>query len=238
MSPRFLRAMRLAAITGAACAAVAGLAACGGDGMSQADIERKVDAASVGEENVGGTSTASDLAREQAQKDADQRAAAEAVKRREELERIQREQKAEAEKVMSGDVAESADSLAEQRFRARLAGVCDGAQERISKVAKAAEKATKTKDPDELLEAAKEYSASLNDFTAALKALDPPAAQQALFAAWLHTIDGLANSIRLQLVSIADQDEYQRLQQKTAKLTTRFLTQTAQLGVTCLTVTS
>ncbi len=214
-----------------------GLAACGG-GATQSEIEKKIDAASVGEENVAAGATASELAQEQADKDADARAAREALERRKELERIQAEQKAEAEKVMTGDVEpDTGLDLEQQRFRARLAGVCDGAQSRITKVSKQAEKAQKGKDPEELLKVAQEYNDALNDFIIALKQVDPPAAEQKLYTSWLGTIDDLANNIRLQIVSSADAKESARLQKKTEALTTTFVTQTAQLGVMCLSVT-
>lgn len=237
MSPVTSRVLRPLLVGVLALGMTTTVAACGG-GMSQSDIEKKIDAASVGEENVADGATASELAQEQVDKDADARAAEEARQRRKELEAIEREQKAEAEKVMTGDV-ESDDpvTIEEQRFRARLAGVCDGAQSRITKVSKAAEAATKAKDPEDLLKVAQDYNDALNDFITALKQVDPPASQQALYTSWLGTIDDLANNIRLQLVSVADQTEYARLQKKTESLTLKFVTQTAQLGVTCLSVT-
>jgi hypothetical protein len=214
------------------------LAACGGAGMSQSDIEKKIDAASVGEEKVADGASASELAQEQVNKDADAQAAADARARRKELADIEAAQKAEAQKVMSGDVpSDDPVSLDEQRFRARLAGVCEGAQSRITKVSKAAEAATKAKDPQDLLKVAQDYNDALNDFIRALKQVDAPASQQALYRSWLGTIDELASNIRLQLVSVADQTEYARLQKKTESLTLKFVTQTAQLGVTCLSVT-
>ena len=237
ISPVTLRDLRPLLLVVLALSSTVGLAACGG-GMSQSDIEKKVDAASIGDENVtDGPVSASSLAQDQANKDADQQAAADAVKRRKELDSIEKEQKAEADKVMSGDVPSDAVSIAEQRFRARLAGVCDGAQSRISKVSKLADEATKAKDPQQLLKVAQDYNDALNDFIAALKGLDPPASQQKLYASWLGTIDDLSNTIRLQLVSVADKKAYARLQKKTESLSLTFLTQTAQLGVTCLSVT-
>lgn len=237
MSPVSLRALRPLALLLLALAGTFGLAACGG-GMSQSDIEQKVDAASVGEENVADGASPSDLAKEQVKKDADARAAQAAVDRRQELAKIERDQKAEAEKVMNADTsASSATDLAEQKFRARLAGVCDGAQERISKLSAKAKRAQKAKDPQELLKVAQDYNDALNDFIAALKAVDAPPSEQALFTSWLGTIDDLASNIRLQLVSFADQSAYNRLEKKTESLTTRFITQTAQLGITCLSVT-
>ena len=237
MSPVSLRALRPLALLLLALAGTFGLAACGG-GMSQSDIEQKVDAASVGEENVADGASPSDLAREQVKKDADAKAAQAAVDRRQELAKIERDQKAEAEKVMDADTtASSATDLAEQKFRARLAGVCDGAQERISKLSAKAKRAQQAKDPQELLKVAQDYNDALNDFIAALKAVDAPPSEQALFTSWLGTIDDLASNIRLQLVSFADHAAYNRLEKKTESLTTRFITQTAQLGITCLSVT-
>lgn len=240
MSPVTMRALRPLALTLLALCAPFGLAACGGgDGLSQSDIESKIDAASVGEENVAAGASASDLAQEQVDKDADARAAQEARERRAELDRIQKEQEAEAKKVMTGDVPDDPTDLERDRFRARLAGVCDGAYTRITKVSKEAEAVSKgkTKDPQDVLKVAQEYNDALNDFLKALKAVDPPPSEQQLYTSWLGTIDDLSNNIRLQLVSVADQDEYQRLNKKTEKLTTRFVAQTAQLGVTCLSVT-
>lgn len=238
MSPVTLRALRPLLLVVLATSGSVGIAACGG-GSTQSDIEKKIDAASVGEENVAAGATASELAQEQADKDADARAAEEARQRRKELAQIEAQQKAEAKKVMTGEVeADTGLDLEEQRFRARLAGVCEGAQERITDVSKAAEKAQKAKDPEELLKVAQEYNDTLNDFIAALKQVNPPAAQQALYTSWLGTIDDLSNNIRLQLVSAADRKESARLQKKTETLTTRFVTQTAQLGVMCLSVTS
>lgn len=237
MSPVTLRALRPLLLTLLAIGGSMGLAACGG-GTTQSDIEKRIDAASVGEENVAAGATASELAQEQADKDADARAAREAQERRKELQRIEAEQKAEAEKVMNDEVqADTGLDLEEQRFRARLAGVCDGAQKRITTVSKAAEKAQKAKDPEELLKVAQEYNDTLNDFITALGQVDPPATQRALYTSWLATIDDLSNNIRLQLVSAADPKESARLQKKTEALTTKFVTQTAQLGVMCLSVT-
>lgn len=237
MSPVTRRALRPLLLSVLALSGTMGVAACGG-GTTQSDIEKKIDAAAIGEENVAAGATASELAQEQADKDADARAAEEARERRKELARIEAEQKAEAERVMNDEVqADTGLDLEEQRFRARLAGVCDGAQKRITDVSKAAEQAQKAKDPEELLKVAQEYNDTLNDFITALKQVDPPAAQQALYASWLVTIDDLANNIRLQIVSSADPEESARLQKKTEKLTTKFVTQTAQLGVMCLSVT-
>lgn len=237
MSPITRRTLRPLLLTVLALSGTMGLASCGG-GTTQSDIEQKIDAASVGEENVAAGATASELAQEQADKDADARAAEEARERRKELARIEAEQKAEAERVMNDEVqADTGLDIEEQRFRARLAGVCDGAQRRITDVSEAAEKAQKAKDPEELLKVAQEYNDTLNDFITALKQVDPPAAQQALYTSWLGTIDDLSNNIRLQIVSSADPEESARLQKKTEKLTTKFVTQTAQLGVMCLSVT-
>lgn len=232
-APRaFLLALLTAVLSGS-------VAACGGGGMSQSDIEQKINAAAVGEENVAAGAKASELAQTQVDRDADARAAEEARQRRKELEQIAAEQEAEAKKVLEGEVErDDPVDLEEQRFRARVAGVCDGAFERITKVSKQAESVGKSKDPEAALAVAKEYNDALGDFLAALKSVNAPPTQAKLYGSWLSTIDDLSNTIRLQLVSVADPKEYARLQKRTESLTTRFITQTAQLGVTCLSVSS
>ncbi len=239
MSPVTLRVHRSLLLVLVALVPATTVAACGGGGgMSQSEIEQKVDAASVGEQNAGGGDTSnSGLAQQQADSDADQRAADEAVRRRKELEQIQADQKAETEKILKGSTPDEGISLDEQRFRARIAGVCEGAQSRITKVSKAAKTATKTKDLQALLVVAQDYNDALGDFLTALKAVDAPASERALYASWLETIDDLSANIRLQLVSIADKKAYAKLSAKTEQLTATFITQTAQLGVTCLSIT-
>ncbi len=239
MSPITVRALRPLLLSLAIGVAVPGLAACGGgDQMSQEQIEKIVDAQSESSDTVASTDRASDLARRQLEDDADQAVADEAVKRRKELERIEAQQKRETEKVMKGDVEEQPDDMDERRFRAQVAGVCDGAQARITKVSKAAEKASKGDDPSKLLKVATDYNDALGDFVTALKSVDAPPSQSELYDDWLGTIDDLSNTIRLQLVSLVDPKESAKLQEKTGKLTSKFLAQTAQLGVPCISFSS
>jgi len=219
-----------------------GLGACGGGGddhLTQAEIEARVDAQNVGQENVGDDASASQLAKDQLKSDADQKAAEEAIKRRHELIDIQKKQKKATEDFLkkNSEKERAADDVAADNFRAKIAGVCDGAFTSITKVSKAAKKAEKSKDPQALLKVAGDYNDTLNNFLDSLKSLDAPASEQALYTSWLGTIDDLSNTIRLQLVSFADPSAVKKYTAKTQKLTTKFLTQTAQLGVTCLSVT-
>ncbi|MBO9533444.1 MAG: hypothetical protein J7513_10765 [Solirubrobacteraceae bacterium] len=242
MSPITVRGLRPLLLTLAAFAVVPGLAACGGDdGLSQKEIEQQIDSASVGEENAGAGDTASALAKKQLEKQADEQAARDAVKRRKELEKIQADQKKQTEDFMKGDVGGDADDAADlekQKFEAKLAGVCDGAQARITKVSKAAEAASKSDDPSKLLKVATDYNDALGDFATALKAVDVPADQADLYKRWLATIDDLSNTIRLQVVSLNDPTQTAKLQKRAEKLTARFLDQTFQLGVRCISLTA
>lgn len=221
------------------------LAACGG-GPTSAEIARQVDAnpgAQGGAEafNVTQTRTV------QEQADADAQAAELAKKRRDELADLEREQKAETDRIMNGDGAAggtlddsaipigSADPAVE-KFRAQLSGVCQGGQKRLHNVALDAEKATKKKDPTALLKVAQDYTDTLNDFEAGLASLKPPASMAGDYREWLTTVDDLSSTIRLLLVSQGDKKKAARLQKKTETLATRLLEQSAGLGVTCLSV--
>ncbi|MEH3054532.1 MAG: hypothetical protein PGN13_11090 [Patulibacter minatonensis] len=239
MSLGLLRAVRPLLLVALTLGATTGIAACGnGDGMSQKQIEEIVDRQAAAQDGAPGTSSNSSLAQEQVDEDEDARVAEEARKRREELDAIDKAQKAETEKILSGDLDDEDDAvtLAESKFRGQLAGVCTGVQKRIDKVAKAASKATKSKDPQELLVVAQQYNEALSDFGKALRQLDAPPTQAKLYAAWLGTIDDLASNIRLQLVSFADKTAYAKAEKKTAELATTFVAQTAQLGVQCFSV--
>lgn len=226
-----------------------GLAGCGGgEGLSKADIQAKIDSGNAGPETFPDSADGKEQQRLQAEADEDQREAERALERRKELAKLEKEQRDETKKLMDEGVAGgndedsvipigSADPELE-RFRARLAGTCAGGQQRIMAVSKDAEKAAKSKDPMKILAAAQAYSDALNDFMAALGRLDPPASVRSDYRAWLQTINDLADNARLQVVSYSDPEKSQKLAAKTEKLFEQLVIQSATLGVTCLSATA
>lgn len=180
----------------------------------------------------------------QLEADADARAAEQARKRREELAELERTQQEETERLLEdgtpgGNPEDAAFPIGSadpevERFRARLAGICDGAQKRIVSITKRAEAATKAKDPERLLRVAQDYNDVLNDFTSALDQIDAPASVRSDYRAWLGTINALADNARLQLVSQSDPKKTAKLAREFETLGLRLVEQSAGLGVICL----
>ncbi len=238
------RAIFLTAVT--AFALTGGVSACGG-GYDKAKIQADIDAGNAGADSF--PDTASGAAQKEAQENADQdaRDAQRALERRKELADLEREQQAETDRLMEEGVAGGNNADSEipigsadpelERFRARLAGVCAGGQKRILKVQAEVEKATKSKDPIKILAAAQSFSTALNDFMAALGNLDAPASVRSDYRAWLATINALADNVRLQVISSGDPKKAAKLQEKSTRLTEQLVLQSAELGVTCLSVT-
>ncbi|MDQ8045324.1 MAG: hypothetical protein AAGC46_06265 [Solirubrobacteraceae bacterium] len=236
-------------LLGAALAALClsgGLAACGGP--SSDDLAARIDQRLANQGDNNGVSIPAQQT-EQDQANADARDAAQAKKRRAELAKLDELREAETKKILadpppggadedttipSGDAADPA----VEKFQAKLTGVCEGGQERIHKITLAAEKAKKAKDAAALLAVAQDYNSALNDFQDALTGLKPPASQAAKYAAWLKTINALSTNIRVEIAAQGDPEEAAKYQAKTEKLGTRLLVQSAELGVTCLSVVS
>ncbi len=219
-----------------------GLTACG-DGPTSEELAQQIDAnPSAGAADPFKVSQTKTL---QQQADDDAKAAEAAKKRRDELAQYDREQKAETEAIMNGDGAPggtleessvpigSADPEVE-RFRARLSGVCQGTQRRLTKVASDGEDASKGKDTNAVLKVAQDYTDTLNDFQSALAGLTPPDSMAADYRDWQDTVDSLSSTIRILLVSQGDPKKATRLQDKVNTLFGRFIEQSAGLGVTCI----
>lgn len=238
-----LRSSRIRTTTlllAAAVALPAGLAACGDDQVDQSAVDRI---------EAGGNGAAASLrdntvTERQNQADEDARAAEQARKRREELAALEAEQKAETDKILKDGVPGGNDEDATiplgaadpelEKFRARLAGVCDGASQRIVKVSKKADKVSKTNDPVQMLAVAQEYNDVLNDFSAALDRITPPDSVKQDYEEWQGTMDALAANVRQQLVSQGDPKAMKKLQTEFQTLSAKLVTQTAALGVVCL----
>lgn len=224
------------------------LAACGGGGLSKDEIAAKIDDGNAGAQTFPDSADAQSQKEAQENADKDQAAAEQAIKRRDELAKLEKEQREETDRLMKDGVAGGNDEDSTipigsadpelERFRARLAGVCAGGQQRIVQVSKDAEKAAKSKDPMKILAAAQAYTDALNDFMAALGKLDPPASVRADYRSWLQTINDLADNARLQVVSYSDPKKSQKLAAKTEKLFEQLVIKSATLGVTCLSATA
>lgn len=235
-----LRSSRTAFLLAAVAAMPFALAACGKEEtVSQTSLDEV--AFDNGAPKDGRDSTVSER---QSQADEDARAAEQARERRQQLADLEAEQKAETDKILEEGVPGgnpedatiplgSADPEVE-RFRSRLAGVCDGATQRITKVSKKADAATKSKDPVRILAVAQEYNDILNDFTGALDRIDPPPSVRSDYRAWQGTMNDLADNIREQLVSQGDAKKTAQLQREFQSLSAELVGQTASLGVVCL----
>ncbi|MDO9353995.1 MAG: hypothetical protein Q7T55_09880 [Solirubrobacteraceae bacterium] len=235
-----------ALLIGAAVVALSGsFTACGADGPSKEEIAAQIDAnPNAGAGDPFGVSEVKTL---QQQADDDAKAAALAKKRRADLAKLDKSQKEETDRILNGEGAPggtledssvplgTADRATAQ-FRAKLAGVCDGTQQRLGKVTLETEKAANSKNLRRILESAQDYTDVLNDFQDALLTISPPPGLADEYADWRDTIDTLSSTIRLQLVSQGDRREADRLQKKAAKLTARFLDRSARLGITCISI--
>lgn len=235
-----LRRVSLLALT---LAVPAGLAACGGEPIDQS----RLDEVQFGDSGAAADRRDQTTTERQLEADADARAAEIARKRRQELAELEAEQRAETERLLKegtpgGNPEDAAFPIGAadpeiERFRARLAGICDGAQKRIAEITKQAENATKSKDPARMLKSAQDYNDILNRFMNALGGLDAPPGIRSDYRAWLGTISALSDNVRLQLVSQADAKRAAELAREFQTLGTKLVEQSAGLGVICLSPT-
>jgi len=179
----------------------------------------------------------------QAQQDASQARAAAA--RAKQLDRIQAEQTAATQRAEAATAGGDANSVASQplgssspaveKFKAQVSGVCAGTQKRITAISDASKKAVKSKDPSQLLAVAQSYNTALTVFVGALGAIHAPASEAKKFAKFQSTLNQLFAAARQSvLLSATGGAASQAVQAKTAKLTTEFVLESADLGVTCL----
>jgi hypothetical protein len=144
------------------------VAGCGG-GESAAQINAKVDADAQKQQTLDGA-LAARVAKQQ--KTAALRAAnqaKDAKDREKQLDQLNADQAAAAKQaqdatagVDAGDISSqplSGTDPAEEKFRAKVSGVCAGTQKRITAISNASKKAVKSKDPAQLLAVAHAESA-------------------------------------------------------------------------------
>lgn len=218
-----------------------GLGACGGE---EPVSQTTIDNVQLGENGVRSGLRDSTVSERQLDADADERAAEQARKRRAELAAFEKEQKAETDKILEegvpgGNPEDSVFPIGSsdpevERFRSRLAGVCDGAQQRITKITKRGDAAAKSKDPTKLLKVAQDYNDVLNDFMTTLDELDAPPGISSEYRDWKDTINALADNVRMQLVSQGNPKKVARLGREFQELSGQLLERSASLGVICL----